>query len=209
MIDKFPKILTYIFNFLTWKKILIIFISLISLFFFIYFYFFSVNELPIKSNILFISQNVKNEIKKADDISDNILGIQIVTLDFSRNKRYETYISSNDSLINELYQIYKESPSYNIPIFDYDDVSNKRTMRVLSGEFFCVPYKKTLAYKYAPGGEAVISEVCSLPIPPGGGESRGILTIYLKQTPTDAEFEELLNWCRKISSKIYFENVSY
>ncbi len=91
-------------------------------------------------------------------------------------------------------------------LFDENKVNNNRIIRLISGEFVCVPYRESSAYTYAPEAESIVSTVCATGIPPSYGEFTGILTIYLKDKPDKDFTEQLFLLSRSLSVRIFDDN---
>ena len=105
-----------------------------------------------------------------------------------------------------MYNKYLNSKIVDVPLFTEDKKDNNRLLRLINGEFICMPYKDSTAYKYVPEGEQLISTVCGIGIPPSYGEFSGILTIYLKDVPNSDLTEQLFLLSREISLRIYDDN---
>lgn len=159
-----------------------------------------------KVAILKITNPVRNEIDDIVKKNDHIVAIQIVTINFQKNIRTETYVSIDSVVLQEIYNHYVNNKVIETPLFDENKVNNTRIVQLINGEFVCIPYKDTIAYKYAPDGENVVSTVCAIGIPPTYGEFTGIFTIYLKDKPTKDLTEQLFLLSREISTKIYDDN---
>lgn len=156
--------------------------------------------------ILYISEPIKSEIITIVTKVDKILAVQIVTINFQKNIRIETFISIDNKTLQEIYTRFTNNKVIETPFFDSDRVNNNRILRLIGGEFVCVPYKDSTAYKYAPDAGMIITDVCAVGIPPIYGEFSGILTIYLKEKPNKDFEEQLQRMARDISIKIYEDN---
>lgn len=156
--------------------------------------------------VLYVSTRVKSEITTIVTKIDPILAIQIVTINFQKNIRIETFIFTDNVFLRNLYNRYINNKIIETPFFNENKINNGRILRLIGGEFVCIPYKDSTAYQYAPAGEKLITEVCAIGIPPIYGEFSGILTIYLSKTP-DKDLREQLHWmARDIALKIYEDN---
>lgn len=156
--------------------------------------------------ILAIPTQVKQEIDVAVRRDEHILAIQIVTINFQKNIRSETYASIDNSTLQEMYNRFVNNKIIETPLFDDNKINNTRIIRLINGEFVCLPYKDSMAYKYAPDAENIISYVCAIGIPPAYGEFTGILTIYLNNKPDKDLTDKLFLLSRAISTEIYDSN---
>jgi hypothetical protein len=156
--------------------------------------------------VLYISPRIKTEVTTIVDKSSPIVAIQIVSINFQKNIRLETFAAIDNATIQALYNKYVNNKVVETPFFDNDKNNNNRILRLIGGEFVCLPYKESTAYKFAPDGARIISDVCAIGIPPIYGEFSGILTIYLQEHPSK-DFQEQLHWmARDIALRIYEDN---
>lgn len=154
-----------------------------------------------------ISPELRAEIDSVVKRKPNISGIQIVTVHFQRNIKVETYMSVDNTALQEIYDLYVRNKVVETPLFESEAALNTRTLKLINGEFICSPYNESVAFKYAPAGARLINTVCALGIPPHRyGEFTGILTIYLKDAPSKEEIDLLFLYSRELSIKIYEEN---
>jgi hypothetical protein len=160
----------------------------------------------ITVSILDISPAIAVEINDVVKRNDHIIGIQVVTVNFQKNTRTETFASIDNPSVQQIYDRFISNKVVETALFDENRSNNSRIIRLISGEFVCVPYKDSTAYKFAPDAGMFISDVCAIGIPPSYGEFTGILTIYLKDKPTKEFIEQLFLLSRALSLKIYDEN---
>lgn len=136
-----------------------------------------------------------------------IVGIQIVTINFKKNIRVETYINIDVPTVKDLYNKYNANKLFETPLFTADKKNNQRVLHLINGEFMCVPYKDSTAYKYVPQLDQVfITDVCAIGIPPYGGDASGILTFYLKSPQSDDDKKTLFLIARDISTIVADDN---
>ena len=157
-------------------------------------------------HLLYISDDIKSELTAIVQKSDNIVAIQIVTVDFQRNARLETFAAISNPIIQGIYNRFLASKVVETPFFNDNKANNDRLIRLIKGEFICIPYKESTAYQYAPDAEQIISYVCASGIPPVYGEFSGIMAIYLKKQP-DKDFNDQLRWmARDVTVRIFEDN---
>lgn len=200
---------------LTWKRILILFLLLAA--------FLSAtlgwtfrdqlfkgsstveNRLSVNPGLV-VSVNIKNEIDSIVRRSPIILGIKIVSINFQRNIRTDSYANFDHPVVSEVYTLSINNKVYETPLFTENKDTNKQVLRLISGEFLCIPFEQTTAYKLTPTLNSFVKYVCSSAIPPYHGDFSGFLTIYLGMEPTKDDKERLFLLSRDISLKIYEEN---
>lgn len=161
-----------------------------------------------KTSILIVSKETREKIDDIVDRKEIFSGIQVVGVDYRRNIREDEYVSIGDTVVNQIYLAYRNNRIAETPLFTKEKIINDRIIRLLSGEFVCVPYTDSLAYRYAPAASAVIEHICALGIPPHSyGDLKGIITIYINKVPTADEKLEIFNIARDLSTTIGEENL--
>ena len=196
---------------LSWKRLFSLFILILfSIFLILFIEFVEDNffkkTVPLPGDTiktLSISPDVKRSIEDFNQRLDFVVGVQIVTLNFTRNIRVYTYANIDSLLIQEAFDSYILRRITDTPIFDSDKSNNDRMIKILSGEFICVPYNMSTAYKYVPELNSYIGNVCAISIPPYNNEITGIITVYLRTIPTEEEKKTIFLFLRDQSFKIF------
>jgi hypothetical protein len=152
--------------------------------------------------LLEISSESKTKIRGVNKKLDHVLAIHIITFDFERNLRVETYADVDNANVRSMYESFLRNKVYDAAIFTSDMEANQKTLRIMNGEFVCVPYNKSTAYKYVPAASYFITDICALSIPPFNHVS-GILTFYFSRNITEDEKSEIYSFAKAISAKIY------
>jgi hypothetical protein len=164
-------------------------------------------ELPDTPLLLKIRTPIKHELDNAVKTDKNIIAIQIVTVNFPRNVRMETFVSIESPTLQEMYNRFIHSKTVDTPLFTEDKENNQRVLRLINGEFVCSPFNQTLAYRYAPQAERLVTSVCALGVPPFHyGEFSGIMAIYLNKNLTPEETQDLYRFARDVSIRIAESN---
>ncbi len=157
--------------------------------------------------LLRISPGSKEVIETIVHKSDRIVAIQVITINFQKNIRVDTYSSIDDPRVESIYKEVNNNRIVEIPLFDDSKSNNNKVLRLINGEFVCMPYSEYIAYKYAPEIERYVGHVCSIGIPPGYGNFSGILTMYLKDTPNKEDTEQIFLLSRNLSFRIFNDNI--
>jgi len=193
-------------NYMATKRyiIFLIIISALSvLFSFIYFYNskVSIEELSPKT-----IRHIDEVVARHDDI---IASMSITIVDLDKNERFVIYTSTS---IPELEKLIKDGLSQNLvqvqPLFTQNEEYNARMVKILNGEFVCRPYTTTVGHTDIPGTNNYISVVCSRGIPPGFGDFKGIVSVFLKKEPTPAQIDHLRSILGITSLLIYTEDLN-
>lgn len=153
-----------------------------------------------------ISSTTAKELTSSVDRSSLIVGIQVLIVDFQKNIRTVVYTYTDDKSLFDLYLNFSQSNvTQDIPLFTNDVSNNKRIVDLINGEFVCGEYTDSPGARYLPESKTYIRALCSNGIPPFYGKFTGIVTVYLKQMPTDDEVTQLRSLTTKWSALI-FEN---
>ncbi len=196
---------------LTWRKILSVFVillvSAVIIFSWLYRSDVYTNVLVMSNEpALRISLPVKNEIDSIVIKSPLIVSIQVITINFQYNIQIDSYTSIDDMKFRQIYDDYLKNKVFETPLFGDSKETNRRLLRLISGEFVCSPFKETIGYSRTPQLGSVVTDICSMAIPPYHGDFSGILNIYLSNHPTKDDTERLFLLSRDISIKVYEEN---
>jgi hypothetical protein len=193
---------------LSWKRLLLI--SAIPLCMLVYVSLFLDVAYETRSSVnvakLYISSTTKDRIRAANRNDDEIVAIQVLTLNFEKNIRISTYIDIETDVLSKMYKSYLKSRVYDVPVFTNDKDTDTRMLSLLDGQFVCVPYSSSIAYKYVPEAEPYIKTACAMAIPPSTIDTLGLFVIYLKTELSISEGLILDNFSRDMATKIYDEN---
>ncbi len=161
---------------------------------------------PTKISLLYVNSKLKNDIQNLVDKDDKIVAVQVLTINFQKNLRLDTYSSIDNPKLQAIYEKVNNNRLVDIPLFNESSKNNNRILNLINGEFVCVPFTDHAAYGYAPDAAQFIGHVCSIGIPPSYGNFTGILSIYLRAEPTKEDREQLFLLARALSLKIYNDN---
>jgi hypothetical protein len=197
--------------FLTWKKILMVLGIAVVLAIIVSVWLVNRNiDTPISiskdNHFLKVSSGIKNEIDTVVKKSPILVGIQVISINFQQNIRDDVYTSFDNGRALRIYEEYLANKAFNVPLFSDNKLTNRRLLRLISGEFVCTPFKETVVYYQAPKLADQITDVCSMAIPPYHGDFSGIFNVYLTSHPTKDDEELLFLLSRDFSFKIYEEN---
>lgn len=159
-----------------------------------------------KVALLNVSTNIKSDIDSIVSRNDHILAIQVITVNFQKNIRSETYASIDNPALQVIYDRFLNNKVIETPLFSENKMDNNRIIRLINGDFVCIPYKDSVAYKHAPEAANLITDICAIGIPPSYGEFSGIITIYLRDHPDKELTEQLFLLSRDISLRIFDDN---
>lgn len=141
--------------------------------------------------------------------SDVIASMSVTLVNLDKNERFVIYTSTN---IPELEKLIKDGLTRRQvrvqPLFTQNEEYNIRIVRILNGEFVCRPYNTTVGYTDIPGTGNYVSVVCSRAIPPGFGEFKGVVSVFLKKQPTQSQIDHLRSILSTTALLIYSEDLN-
>jgi hypothetical protein len=158
-------------------------------------------------DILEITVSVGNYIDSIVKKNQIIEAIQVVTINFQSNVRLDTSMNINDIMLQDIYNGFTNNKIVDTPVFTEEKENNQRILKLINGEFLCIPFRESSAYKYAPQAEQFVKHVCAIGIPPTPAGFSGILVLYLKTTPSADEKANLFFFARELSAIITEDNV--
>jgi len=168
--------------------------------------------LQLKEDISFSPLKTAPELVRirTDDLLlryPNIVGIQVVSADLSKNIRYILYTSIRDEEVKKLYDLFLlKSITTEVPVFTNNTVQNTRMIRLINHEYVCSPFEETISYDFLPESGKYITTVCAMSIPPDYGNFDGIVGVFLRKPPTELESDILRIEIRSLAELIWKES---
>jgi hypothetical protein len=157
--------------------------------------------------VLEITTSVGNYIDSIVRKNQIIEAIQVVTINFQSNVQLDTSMNINTIMLQDIYNSFTNNKVIDTPVFTEEKANNQRILKLINGDFLCIPFKESSIYKYAPQAEQFVKHVCAIGIPPTSSGFSGILVLYLKSTPSDDEKSKLFFFARELSAIITEDNV--
>lgn len=159
-----------------------------------------------KSSITLRSES-KHDIRTFIKSSSNVLGIAIIDLDFSKNKKYIVYTDIVDPSGN-FNENSDDDKLLTIPIFTTDDTPNNHlVVKMMGGEIHCYPTRDMFTAVLLPEVSTRSNWACSSPIPPFYGNFKGFLTVFLKNPVRGESDENIRSHIRNLSLSIYNNDI--
>jgi len=150
-----------------------------------------------------ISKKAIDDIDSAVSKYDLIIGIQITQVDFQKNVRHILYTSIDDKDLEKIYNEFLKDSIGDVPLFNGDAENDERLARIINGEFVCRPFPKTLPGRLMPSASKYVDTVCAVSIPPSYGRIVGIVTVYIKRTPTEIELDQIRYLSQNLADLVY------
>jgi hypothetical protein len=143
---------------------------------------------------------VESTVGKSKDL---IAGFQVISVNFKKNSRVQTYFYGNDPILKKDVDVYVEHKIADNTMFTDSEINNQRLVNLINGDFVCYDFKDTPGVKFYLNSVKVVTTVCSISIPPYYGRFSGYLNMYLLRKPNADDLTLIKQLERDISLKIY------
>ena len=150
-----------------------------------------------------LSEKTKAKIDEVVHRVPIVLGLHVVEANFIKNERSTAYIKLDDYELEKGYKNYKANKISNPPIFSENEYNNHRIIRLINGEFVCLPMNETIAAQFGPAAQLNVGLICSISIPPVYGKFRGYLTAYVKKDYREIDLAQIKIMLLALSQEIY------
>jgi hypothetical protein len=162
---------------------------------------------PHRKELVITEQSISTESAKYIDrtllVSPNVVAIQIIGVDLASNTTGVLYTKIKNKNLEEIYSAYVSSnDTKNVPFFTKNDYLNLNLIRILNNEYFCSQFNSTLVSVLVPAAAQHITTVCAVSIPPGYGQFKGFVAIFLENEPTGQEVEVFRVISKELSVRV-------
>ncbi len=152
--------------------------------------------------MLRVGEKSREEMTEIVNRSPAILGLQVVEVNFVKNERKTLFFESDDPQLKKLFDKYFSTKITDPPALSSIEQDNSRVVRIVNGEFVCLPYKDTIAYTMI-GPSDNVGQVCSIAVPPIYGKFRGYITAFVARDLRPAELSQVKFVLQNISLNIF------
>lgn len=135
--------------------------------------------------------------------------VVIASVNAPANTRRIIYFRSTDRQIQEQYdKMLAKRVAVDVPLFTSSTSDNATLFRLLNGELVCRPWAQSISSRYLQGVN--VKQVCAVGVPPGfSGRFRGIVFIYLRTDPDEAELHRIHIMLRNLSFRLDGQKAPY
>lgn len=203
---------------LTWKKIAQVIVLFLVIGFFWFAWMFRTNMYSSlkmgslsevdQTIVIDLTKETKTRLNDTVNRLPNLVaGIQIINVNFKKNSRSTSYSYVTEPILKASMYEYEETLVTATPLFNSNEVNNKRIVDLVNGEFICTPFKNTLGAKIYPKAVATVTTICSVSIPPHYGKFSGYMNLYLKHPPDITEIDMIRQLLFDLAGKIYVTDI--
>ncbi len=209
MLDSLSKFLNSL-KFLNWTRVAELAVVVVILIFALTFYenrnkvYESVGADRFSSyKTMVISEKTKAKIDETVHRVPIVLGLHVVEVNFTKNERFTAYLKMDDVDLANGYKEYLDHKIANPMVFTTNEHMNNRIVRLINGEFVCLPMNETIAVAFGAAAQKNVGLICSVSIPPVYGKFRGYLTAYVKKDYRDTDLAQIKIMLQMLSNEIY------
>jgi hypothetical protein len=147
-----------------------------------------------------------SELQDFTEAGGNIMGINVIRVDFRMNTRNTTFRHFKEPAVTAAWEKFLETQQV-APLFGSNEQTNQRLINLINGQFLCVNTTNTVAAQLIPEVASHSQTTCMAPIPPGYGDFVGFINVFLRKAPSVQEITELEESTRKLAIDIYERDV--
>ena len=148
----------------------------------------------------------QNEVQALVAGDRRIVGVSIMSADLRLNEAKTVYFFGDSAELNNT-KIRAEYSSSRLPMFTGNEDNNKDIIKLINGEFTCVPFEKTLQAKIYPELSTVVRAMCMSSIPSYYGYFSGFVVAYISEPPSDERQLQYKLFIEKLANDVYFRDV--
>lgn len=152
------------------------------------------------------SPATKTQLTQFADANSNIMGINVIRVDFQNNRRNTTFRYFKEEEVTTEWEAFIKSGE-KVPLFGDNESSNQRLVSLINGQFVCVRTLDTSAGRVIPSVNQYSLATCMAPIPPGYGDFVGFINVFLRAQPTGAEILRLESQTAELSIDFYQRDI--
>lgn len=154
-----------------------------------------------------IGRETKQRIQQIITHTDYILGISVRNADLRLNKNVGVYYYGKPGVLTTMYENLLSSSTDLFPLWSSNLDLNNQIIRLIGGDFYCLPFNATLLQSLRPDLAVEVKSVCRVSLPPYFGYFTGFIEIYTNKDLTLDEMQVLQVVFKDLSNKIYQNDV--
>lgn len=156
-------------------------------------------------NVGQVSQQHLQDVVRAEP---SIIGVSVFSTDLRLNEARTIYFFSDDAALNDSLGRLVQAGSTRLPIFTANIETNEQAIRIINGQFSCVPFESSLLAKIYPELQPSIKAICRTSIPSYYGYLSGYIEAYITEAPSPERELQYKLFIEKLANEIYFRDVA-
>ena len=154
-----------------------------------------------------VGQDTKDKIKALTKSDPSIVGIGVLSADIRLNVRRSIYFYSAADNQDDSDPLGRYAQIQRLPLFTKNEENNRQMVKLINGEFHCVPYTQTTLAKAAPNINQDVVTICRASLPPYYGFFSGFVSVMLRIDPDVETQIRLRTTIESLATEIYFRDV--
>lgn len=154
-----------------------------------------------------VSKDTEKALKDLVDATPEIIGMAVFSADLRLNEsRPLFYYSDNNTLKASQLEI-MQTGDLRLPLFSSLEENNAEVIKLINGQFSCMPFSATMLSKINPELNGVIHTVCRVSIPSYYGYFSGYVSVYFSENISTARQEQYKSTLEGLTTTVYFRDV--
>lgn len=154
-----------------------------------------------------IGQVTQKQLQEMVTAEPTIVGASIFSTDLRMNQAKLLYFFGDDQVLSPVLQRAVQMGSNRLPMFTGNDQTNLHTIKLINGQFACVPFDQSLVSKIYPELRGTVKAICRTSIPSYYGYFSGYIEAYMTEAPTPERELQYQLFIEKLANEIYFRDV--
>ncbi len=154
-----------------------------------------------------VSDKTKKAIINLVETDPKIIAASVMSVDIRFNEVRPVFFYSTDQSLIGSVAFDTESRFSRIPLFSFSEKAAENAIKLINGEFNCIPFSETSIGVLYPELGDIFKYVCRSSIPSYYGHFSGFVAVYLTEQPSAAKQAQLEITLQKLSNEIFFEDV--
>jgi hypothetical protein len=162
--------------------------------------------LPTADDSFFVGIETQNQVQSLVTGDRRIVGVSVMSADLRLNEAKSLYFFGDSAELSSV-KTRSEYSGNRLPMFTGNEENNKDVIKLINGEFTCVPFTKTLQAKIYPELSPVVNTLCMSSIPSYYGYFSGFVVAYISEAPSPERQLQYKLFIEKLANDIYFRDV--
>ncbi len=154
-----------------------------------------------------VGQETKDRVTVLVGGDSRIAGIAVMSTDLRLNEAKALYFYGDNPNLVTVFNRSIEVGSNRLPMFTNNDESNAQIIKLINGQFVCVPFEKALISKIYPELSPSVKTICRSSIPSYYGYFSGYVEAYLSEVPSPEREQQYKLLIEKLANEVYFRDV--
>lgn len=153
------------------------------------------------------SEENKSALRSIVNIDPSVVAGAIFSADLRYNEVRPVFFYSIDRSLVSSVAFDPQSRFSRIPLFSFMETNNSNVIKLINGQFNCVPFTDTNVSILYPELNSIFKHTCRASIPSYYGYFSGYITVYLSEAPNEEKAQQLRLVMEKLANEIYFKDV--